>query len=403
MSNGREFSEEWLRVLRRRNASNSIQSRLDRFYLSSACLPQASDHLPVHLSDYDEVTLSLRLLEMQHLLHDLWAEGARVRSRIWQLQDGESPFGQFFRLEFSSRRASSIPAVRLPDGTVTLAPDDLCSEYRHFFALLFEAEAVSEGSRSFFLDGLSGAVSDGDSEQLGAPLCLEELTSALRSMRGGETPGQDGLPKEFYAQFWDLLGPDLLEVFGEAFQLRVLPASQRCGIVTLLDKSGDPLLPQNKRPISLLNTDYKILARSLCSRLSTVLPSVVSPFQTCGVKGRSVHHNLCLLRDLALYSQERSFSCLFISLDQQKAFDRVDWSFLFAVCRSLGLGPNFISWLRLLYTDIHSQVLANGNLSDPFPLRRGIRQGCPLSPLLYVLFIELARRLNSSGRARRSW
>ena len=89
VSNGREFSEEWLRVLRRRNASNSIQSRLDRFYLSSACLPQASDHLPVHLSDYDEVTLSLRLLEVQQLLHDLRAEGARVRSRIRQLQDGE--------------------------------------------------------------------------------------------------------------------------------------------------------------------------------------------------------------------------------------------------------------------------------------------------------------------------
>ena len=73
-------------------------------------------------------------------------------------------------------------------------------------------------------------------------------------------------------------------MFREAFHLRVLPASQRCGIVTLLDKPRDPLLLQDKRPISLLNSDYKILPRSLRSRISTILPSVVSPFKTCGVQ-----------------------------------------------------------------------------------------------------------------------
>ena len=112
-------------------------------------------------------------------------------------------------------------------------------------------------------------------------------------------------------------------------------------------------------------------------RLGKVLPDIIGPFQTCGVKGRSIHDNLRLLRDLVNFVDGRNLDCLVISLDQQKTFDRVNWSFLFKVLDRFGFGPNFRHWIELLYTDI-----------SPFLLSRGVRQGCPLSPLLYVLFIE---------------
>ena len=132
----------------------------------------------------------------------------------------------------------------------------------------------------------------------------------------------------------------------------------------------------------------KFCQRSFCSRLGKVLPDLICPFQTCGVRGRSIHDNIRLLRDSVAFVDEKNLDSLVISLDQSKAFDRVNWSFLFRVLERFGFGPKFIHWINILYTDIFSKILINGHLSDPFLLSKGVRQGCPLSPLLYVLFIE---------------
>ena len=118
----------------------------------------------------------------------------------------------------------------------------------------------------------------------------------------------------------------------------------------VLEKKGDPLDPKNKRPISLLNVDYRILSKALYLRLGKVLPDIIGPFQTCGVKGRSIHDNIRLLRDLVDFVDGKNLDCLVISLDQQKAFDRVNCSFLFKVLDRFGFGPNFCRWIQLLYT-----------------------------------------------------
>ena len=120
-----------------------------------------------------------------------------------------------------------------------------------------------------------------------------------------------------------------------------------------------------------------------------VIHLVVAPDQTCGVKGRYIGENVALLRDVVEYTKETGCHAAILALDQEKAFDRVDWDFLFAVLARLGFGPGFIQWVRVLYTDVASAVLVNGYTSDRFKPSRGVRQGCPLSPLLYVLSMEV--------------
>ena len=112
-----------------------------------------------------------------------------------------------------------------------------------------------------FLDNLNVSVPEDLRVELESSLELFEIDAAVRSMANGKRPGEDSLPKEFYICFLDLIGPDLLDVFNCAFKVNSLSISQRMGIITLLDKQGDPLDPQNKRPISLLNVDYKILSK----------------------------------------------------------------------------------------------------------------------------------------------
>ena len=156
----------------------------------------------------------------------------------------------------------------------------------------------------------------------------------------------------------------------------------------MLYRRGDRLEACNWRPISLLCADYKIAAKALANRLRNVIDSIVSPDQTCGIPNRFIGENVRLLADIIDYADSCDVGGAMISFDQEKAFDRVEFSFLLNVLERMGFGPSYIGWIKLLYTDVFSAVSINGFLTDFFPVSRGVRQGCPLSPLLYVLAME---------------
>ena len=194
---------------------------------------------------------------------------------------------------------------------------------------------------------------------------------------------------EFYVKFWDVLGPDLVSVLNSCLVSGSLALSQRRGIISLSFKKGDRLDPRNWRPITLLNVDYKLASRAIAGRLLKVIHLIVAKDQTCGVPGRFIGENVALLRDVADYASSSGASVAILSLDQEKAFDRVDWSFMRSTLCTMGFGPSFISWVDLFYHRVQSAVNVNGYLSSFFSLSRGVRQGCPLSPLLYVLVSEV--------------
>ena len=168
-----------------------------------------------------------------------------------------------------------------------------------------------------------------------------------------------------------------------------MPFSQRAALISLIYKKGDRLDHKNWRPISLLNVDYKLCARTLAGRLLKVIHHVVAPDQTCRVPGRYIGENIALLRDVIAVANELHLPVAILSLDQEKAFDRVDWPFLFSLMAKMGFGPSFIAWVRLLYSGIRSSIFINGYTSHHFEPSRGVRQGCPLSPFLYVLTMEV--------------
>ena len=135
--------------------------------------------------------------------------------------------------------------------------------------------------------------------------------------------------------------------------------------------------------------------------MSSVLPSIISLSQTCSIRGRSIFDNVHLLRNIVDYCNQKELSAAFINLDQEKAFDRVNWSFLFNTLDAFGFSRTFINMIRVLYSDPQSSVLVNNFISDPFSLTRSVRQGCSLSPLLYVLVLEpFIRKVHSNPNIR---
>jgi hypothetical protein len=135
-----------------------------------------------------------------------------------------------------------------------------------------------------------------------APLFLSELTVALNKANKGKAPGLDGLTCEFYATFWNCLGPLFLKAVSRSLQEGKLPPSMLKGLVTLVQKHEDPMDLKNWRPITLLNTDYKLITRCLANRITAVLPMIISSDQSFCVPGISIHTNLYLIRDAIPYA-----------------------------------------------------------------------------------------------------
>ena len=127
----------------------------------------------------------------------------------------------------------------------------------------------------------------------------------------------------------------------------------------------------------------------MAGRLLKVIHLVVNKDQTCGVPGRYIGENVAFLRDVVDFATLSNVPVAILSLDQEKAFDRVDWLFMLSTLERMGFGHSFINWVRLFYTEVQSAVIVNGHVSSFFSLSRGVRQGCPLSLFLYVLVCEV--------------
>jgi len=220
-------------------------------------------------------------------------------------------------------------------------------------------------------------------------ITCEEALATSKGMAHGKTPSLDGLPVEFYLAVWPVLGPDLVSVLNFSFKEGNMTISQRRGVISLIHKKDDPLNMKNWRPISLLTVDYKIVTRCMAGRLLRVIGSVVAEDQTCGIPGRYIGDNVSLLRDVVTYVIDLGIPTAILSLDQEKAFDRVDWTCLFRMLEAMGFGPQFIGWIRLFYTDISNAVQVNGFMSSFFQPSQGVKQGCPISALLSVLLSEV--------------
>ena len=317
------------------------------------------------------------------------AEGARVRARIRWIEEGEASTAFFFRKERKQSADRWIPALRDSDGGVHSDVEGMGAVLTNFYSLLFSEERCDPSAREDLLSSLSSSLPPERASLCEGLLSVEECFVALKGMARGKAPGVDGLPMEFYLKFWDALGADLVEVLNFCLGRGYLAKSQRHGVISLTFKKGDRLDPRNWRPITLLCVDYKIASRAIVGRLLKVIHLLVDQCQTCGVPGHFIGNSVAFLRDVVGYATSTNTPVAILSLDQEKAFDRVDWSFLRATLARMGFGPSFISWMNLFYTSPQSSVKFNGHMTPFFDLLRGVRQGCPLSPLLYVLYAEV--------------
>ena len=316
--------------------------------------------------------------------------GILLRSKAQWIEEGEKNTKYFVNLEKRNYEKKHIKKLIDEKGTEIIEEEKIIKEQQNFYENLYTTKV---GNKNIEFGNPKNNIPQLDQKLkdiCDSPLTIEECGAALKKLQNNKSPGADGFTTNFFKFFWIDLKDILFTSYLYTEKNGVLSTFQKLGILNLAPKEGKDLrYLKNWRPITLLTTDYKILTKALAMRLQKSLPSLINPDQVGYISGRYIGQNIRTIFDIMTYTDEFDLEAYITQVDFEKAFDSIEWPFLFHTLELFGFGKNFINWIKILHTDIQACVGNNGFFSPYFRLTRSIRQGCPISALLFLLVAEV--------------
>jgi hypothetical protein len=307
---------------------------------------------------------------------------------MW-LKSGDANTKYFHKLASFNRSKKSIWTIDSNERGPIRGQDALLEEAFSHFNHQFKSP-----SNQFLTEKATTAalfphfISDEAAAELFKPVTLTEIKDILLLFKKERSPGPDGWTSEFFIFFFDLVGEDLLQLVEDSRLKGKISRSLNATFLVLIPKKDSPRTFFEYRPISLCNLIYKLISKVISNRIKPFLERNLSAEQLGFLKGRRIQDAIGAAHECMHSIKQKNQKALIMKLDLKNAFDSIDWDFLRLVLFAVGFGEKFINWILACVSSANSAVLINGEATSFFNLERGLRQGCPLSPYLFILIME---------------
>uniref|UniRef100_A0A670IIA8 Reverse transcriptase domain-containing protein n=1 Tax=Podarcis muralis TaxID=64176 RepID=A0A670IIA8_PODMU len=312
--------------------------------------------------------------------------------------------GKFLAWQLRKRqKQNTINKIKVEEELI-VDPTRIQKKFLEFYEELYKRGEEDTTQIERYLKRHKGkTITEEERLQLNKPISIEEVQNAIKKMKIGKAPGPDGLSAKYYKVLGNQLSPALCDTMNNILKGGKIPESWREAYITLILKPDtDKMSIKNYRPISLLNNDYKIFADIMANRLKKCLSSLIHKDQAGFLPNRylkdNVRHTINLIEYLEI---NNNIPAALIFIDAEKAFDNVSWSFLLKTMEEAGIKGEFWKGIQAIYSNQSAKLVINNNLTNTFQIEKGTRQGCPLSPLLFIMVLEvLANKIRSTSEIR---
>eukprot|EP00253_Pinus_taeda_P026540 PITA_26540 len=351
----------------------------------------------VGLSQQDKESEKILYTQLSQTLRDEEVKW-RLKSRQLWLREGDKNTSYFHKQATVRKARNTVSSIKDSEGNSYTSQDTIKkAATNHFKNLLTEEK--SEEDYSALLQHMPKDVTQETNNRLTREVEEEEVHKAIWSLHPDKAPRPDGFPISFYREYWQMIKKDLLKMIRWVLRKGKLGGFTNSTYLALFPKENRPSSFSRFRPISLCNSAYKIITKILSSRLKPHLPSLISENQGGFLPNRHITDSILLVQEAIHSSISRKEKGFVLKLDLANAFDRVKHSFLYAVLHKMGFNPFFINMIKACISNPWISPLINGRPRAAFQSSRGLRQGCPLSPYLFILMAEsLSKALDSNRR-----
>ncbi|MCO5584752.1 hypothetical protein L7F22_038684 [Adiantum nelumboides] len=281
------------------------------------------------------------------------AEAARVQSNLYWLKVGDAPIKTFFKALRAKKDCELITALRRPDGSITEDEAEIKVMLKESLSnIVGKPDTWNDQTKlklNRFLEPLDDKISEEKKLLLGRPFSVYEVEIVVKGMKKEKTPGPDGIQAEVLQEMIEYAGQDLCDLLNHWRKEGSIQPNFNQGLIKLIPKGQDRLEIRNYRPLTMLNSVYKVMAKALALRIKYVVNQVVHPKQFGFVQGRSIHEAILNVITAIDWAAEQDQDYVMINMDLEKAYDRVSWDFILAVVDRLGFGNNFLGMVKTLF------------------------------------------------------